>query len=98
MFFTGAVQRSISSMAPGSNDGSRCSRSHWSRLRSSCSVPPLKVCRVVSSPPIRISSVSMTSSSSLSRSPSTSELTSTLTRSSVGSARRAAMVARVKSL
>ena len=98
MFFTGDVQRSISSIAPGSTTRSATSASHWSRCRSSCSVPPDKVCRVVSSPPMRISKVSMTISSSDIRCPSTSELTRMENRSSVGSARRLAMRPMVNSV
>jgi hypothetical protein len=84
MFFTGDVQRSISSIAPGSKLGSACNDPTGSRLRSNCSVPPDKVWRVVSSPPIRISRVSVHDLVVLSRCPSTSACTRTLTRSSVG--------------
>jgi hypothetical protein len=53
---------------------------------------------VVSSPPIRISSVSMTISSSAIREPSTSACTSTENRSSVGSARRLAITSMVNAV
>ena len=58
--------------------------------RSWC-MPPVMTWRVVSSPPTRMSSDSWTISSSSRRSPSTSACTSTLIRSSCGSARRSAM-------
>ena len=56
-------------------------------------MPPHVTFRVVSSPPMRRRSASNTISSSPRRSPSTSPCTSTLTRSSVGFARRSAIIA-----
>ena len=83
MFLIGDTQRSISSTAPGmSPAGSAASRASWSGWASSSSTPPLMTWRVVSSPPIRMSSVSWTSESSSSESPSISAWHSTPTRSS----------------
>jgi hypothetical protein len=95
MFWIGLTQRSISSSAPGSRDGSARSARSWSGLRSSAWSPPLITWRVVSSPPIRIRSDSMNSESSSRRSPSISACTSTLMRSSPGGfARRSATTRR----
>lgn len=55
-------------------------------------MPPDSVCRVVSSPPMSNNNTSVTISWSASFSPSTSACTSTLTKSSVGSALRAAIM------
>ena len=60
MFLTGEVQRSISSTALDiSRSGSARRAAYWSGWRSNCSIPPLRVWRVVSSPPMRISSASL---------------------------------------
>ena len=78
MFLIGDTQRSISSTAPGrSPSGSAESRASWSGWASSSSRPPLITWRVVSSPPIRISSVSWTRESSSRASPSISAWHST---------------------
>ena len=59
MSWIGLTQRSISSTARGSCAGSAVQRGELlGVLSSSASMPPLSTCRVVSSPPMRISSVS----------------------------------------
>ena len=84
MFLIGDTQRSISSTAPGmSPSGSAVSRASWSGWASSSSRPPLMTWRVVSSPPMRMSSVSWISEASSSESPSISAWQSTPTRSAV---------------
>ena len=62
----------------------RAAACRWSGCSSSWSMPPVITWRVVSSPPMRMSSDSCSESSWSSRSPSTSACTSTLMRSSVG--------------
>ena len=59
MLRIGLTQRSISSTAPGMSAGSAARRSRWSGWASSWAMPPEMTWRVVSSPPIRISSDSM---------------------------------------
>ncbi len=98
MFFTGAVQRQHLLDGPRQrrNRAAAIPLKREVQLRS-CSAPPLKVCRVVSSPPIRGSlGVSATS-----RRPSARRQLQTHQHADQvvgGSARRATVVARVKSL
>ena len=92
MFLIGDTQRSISSTPVvhrrrvGAQD-----RRAGRGARAARACPPLMTWRVVSSPPMRISSVSCTIDSSSSRSPSTSAWHRMLTRSSAAASPRSAI-------
>ena len=98
MFLIGETQRSISSTAVGMRDGSAVRAARWSGCRNSCHIPPEMTCRVVSSPPMRMSSDSWRRESWSSRSPSTVAWVRALMRSSRGRARRSATTAAAYSL
>ena len=92
MFLIGVTQRSISSTARGPHARVRRERGPTGRGgASSWWTPPEITWRVVSSPPMRMSSDSCTISSAVRRSPSTSACTRMLIRSSRGLAWRSAI-------
>src|SRR6478672_10125653 len=98
MFLIGLTQRSISSTAGTTSARSALSRSHRSGSTSSWYMPPDITWRVVSSPPMRMSSDSCRIEWSSSRSPSTSACTRMLMRSSRGHPRRSSITRAVYSL
>ena len=88
----GLVQRTISSTAVLSSPGSAAQRSRWSGCSESASTPWEIALRVVSLPATRSRMKKLAISWSVSRSPSTSALTSAVVRSSAGWLRRSTAI------